>query len=213
VCYGERSNYLLTDYGISCVLAGAPAVPAPSFYVLHCAPETAATGSISKASDIYQVGMTLFRLANGVALLEQRRNAVGDAEFNRLKARGEMPHPADYAEFLDARIKRVIAKATAADPAARYRSALEMRRALERIPIEGYWDVDASGRYVGTLGQNRYSYQIDVRGQAHNLIAFRENSRSGKKRRVVAHCHANLSKTELAHARRKFMLAVVKGST
>jgi serine/threonine protein kinase len=211
ILLGNDGNFLLTDYGISCMCTGGSAVQAPTSYILHRAPETAATGTISFSSDIYQVGMTLFRLSNGAGILDQRRKTLGDAKFNALKATGNMPSDNDFADFVDLRIKRVIQKAIAPAPGDRYQTALEMRRALERIPVQGFWDVDPNGRYVGTSGQNRYSYKEDRHGQAHSLTAFKENIRTGRKTRVTAHCHASLTASDLTKLKRKFIRAVVKG--
>lgn len=211
ILLGNDGDFLLADYGISCVCTGGSAVPAPTSYILHRAPETAATGTISFLSDIYQVGMTLFRLSNGVGILDQRRSNLGDATFNALKAAGNMPADSDFADFVDLRIKRVTQKAIAPAPNDRYQSALEMRRALERIPVQGFWDVDPNGRYVGTSGPNRYSYKEDRDGLAHTLTAFKENMRTGRKTRVTAHCHASLSASDLTKVKRKFIRAVVKG--
>jgi eukaryotic-like serine/threonine-protein kinase len=211
ILLGNDGHYLLTDYGISCVVHGASPVPAPASYILHRAPETGTTNKISSRSDIYQVGMTLFRLSNGTDILDQRRQALGHGQFEAMKASGNMPSDADYGDFVDPRIKRVIQNATMPNPSDRYLSALQMRRALERIVVQGYWDVDQNGRYIGSAGHNRYSYDETSQGRTHSLIAFKQNVNSGLKRRLTAHCHASLSANELSKMKRKFMRAVVKG--
>jgi hypothetical protein len=77
--------------------------------------------------------------------------------------------------------------------------------------VQGYWDVDQNGRYIGTAGHNRYSYDETSQGRTHSLVAFKQNVNSGLKRRLTAHCHASLSANELSKVKRKFMRAVVKG--
>jgi hypothetical protein len=96
------------------------------------------------------------------------------------------------------------------NPVDRYQSALEMRRALEKIVVQGYWDIDSHGRYIGMVGENKYSYEETSQGPIHTLTAFK-SGRSGLKRRVTAHCHASLSATKLSKVRRQFMRAVVRG--
>lgn len=211
ILLGNRGEALLTDYGISCVSHNVAPVSAPGAYLLHRAPETTATDTISVTSDIYQVGLTLFRLLYGADLLQKQRLQVGAGGFERLKASGGVPDPQDYGPFVDGRLKRVIIKATAADPAQRYQSALEMRRALERIAIRGHWDVDAAGNFYGLSGANRFDIVVETKGARHAMRTHRQNERSGRSTRVSAHCHTSLSATDLAKRKAHFMRAVLKG--
>lgn len=202
---------LLADYGLACTSPGNGPVAASNAYVLHRAPETTVTGNISVASDVYQAGMTLFRLLNGVHLLREHRSRIGIAEFERLKALGCVPAADDLQLFLDRGLKRVIDRATEPDPARRYQTALEMRRALERISNEGYWDVDDSGNYFGVANGNRFEVVERKEGDLYGMEALRQNTRSGRITRVTAHCHAGLSPESLRKKKSQFMVAVVKG--
>src|SRR5690348_18178800 len=71
---------------------------------------------------------TLFSLHDALPIWRLRPQA-----FEALKATGGVPADEDYAPYIDRRLKRIIKKATAGQAAARFQSALEMRRALERI--------------------------------------------------------------------------------
>jgi serine/threonine protein kinase len=207
---GQRGEARLSDYGISCVASGAGPVPAPSAYHLHQAPETAATGMISAASDIYQVGLTLFRLLYGDDKLREQRKAVGAAAFDQLKAEGRVPDPKGYAPLVDARLKRIISRATAADPTMRYASALEMRRALERVQLQGHWDVDCGGGLFGTSNGYQFTFETP-HGARHAMNAFQKNERSGRRTRVTAHCHKGLTAAELEKKKAQFLREVVNG--
>jgi eukaryotic-like serine/threonine-protein kinase len=202
---------LLTDYGISCPSPGGTPVPASGAYILHRAPETQLTGAVSVATDVYQVGLTLFRLINGIAGLDDLKQRVGSVEFEKLKASGQVTKAAEFAPFVDSRLKRIILKATSANPTERFDSALSMRRALERIQHEGYWDADATGGLIGFSGTSKFTFAIEASGRNHKMTAYRENLSSARKTRVAAHCHTGLSQAMIGPMRTNFITAVVRG--
>lgn len=211
ILIGMRSEALLTDYGISCLSPDLAPAPAPNAYVLHRAPETTTTNTISVTTDIYQVGLTLFRLINGIGLIREHRNRVGDAEFERLKLAGKIPSPYDCMPFVGKDIRRIVAKATHQDPAKRFQSALEMRRALERISPGGHWDVEASGDLFGILGKNKFSFVTEKSRHGFALTAFKENTQTGRKTKISTFTNSGLSLLEINELRTRYMLAVVNG--
>lgn len=211
ILIGPRGEGILTDYGISCSSPGLKPAKAPNAYVLHKAPETIADGNITLATDIYQVGLTLFRLLNGVGTVRDLRNSLGKKRFEELKAKGRVPRKQDYLPFIPPSLSRIITKATKADPAERYSSALEMRRALEAISLAGYWTTDASGNYLGVSGDRTFRFTREKNVYGYKFNAFRTRLASGNETRVARVSGARLSKEEFENHRKEFMLAVVNG--
>lgn len=211
ILIGGRNEALLTDYGISCISPGLAPASAPNAYVLHRAPETTQTNNISVTTDIYQVGLTLFRLLNGIGLIREQRSRLGDAEFERLKALGKIPAHDDYMPFISNEIRRIISRATHYDPSQRFQSALEMRRALERTRHYGYWDTEPNGDLFGVLGQYKFRFDIDKAKQGLSISASKENSLSGRRTRVTKFCATGLTQSALHQMKRSFCNAVVAG--
>jgi serine/threonine protein kinase len=211
ILIGARSEALLTDYGISCLSPGLEPVEAPNAYALHRAPETTRTNTISVASDIYQVGLSLFRLANGIGLIREQKNRLGVVEFERLKTLGKVPAQQDYMPFVSKEIYRVISRATNPDHTQRFQSALEMRRALERVKQFGYWDTEPSGELYGILRQNKFTFLIDKSRQGLSLTAYKENRESGRITKVSKFSSSGLSKTGLDQLKMSYFRAVVDG--
>ncbi len=211
ILLGSRGEAIITDYGISCVSPGLAPTAAPNAYVLHRAPETTAKNSISVTTDIYQVGLTLYRLLNGIGSIKDLLARVGINEFEKLKTQGKVPPPDGHMPFIIPAIKRVIAKATNPDPALRFQTALEMRRALEKISMYGHWDVKDTGEFFGTLANYTYTFSISKSKANYEFSAFKENN--GTKRRACVSKFSARGLTERVHhdARKKFMLAVVNG--
>lgn len=211
ILIGPRGEGILTDYGISCSSPGLKPAKAPNAYTLHKAPETIANGNITLSTDIYQVGLTLFRLLNGIGTIRELRNSVGNAQFEDLKAKGKVPRNQDYLPFIPSSVARVIAKATKADSADRFQSALEMRRALEAISLAGYWTTDATGDYLGVSGNQTFRFSQEKTVHGYKFTAFRTRLESGNETRVTKMSGSKLNSDELKKYTKAFMLSVVNG--
>jgi serine/threonine protein kinase len=213
ILIGSRGEALLTDYGISCPSPNLMPAVAPSAYVLHRAPETLVTGSISVTTDIYQTGLTLFRLLNGFGLVREQRARLGNAEFEAQKAKGNVPADEDFQPFIGKALRKIIRKATAPNPANRFQSALEMRRSLEKLNCYGYWDADASGQLVGYIRQKqKITYSIYRNSAGFILSTNREYLESGRTTRVGKYCATGLKEAHLHQLKKKMMQEVSEGT-
>lgn len=212
ILIGPRGEGVLTDYGISCFSPDLQPTPAPNAYVLHRAPETNKDNNISVQTDIYQAGLTLFRLINGIGLIRDLRNALGKESFEELKAQDKIPRKQDYLPFVPAGIKRIISRATKADPKERYQSALEMRRALEAIHLHGYWTTDATGNLTGHFNNQIFRYEIVKTPKGLKFSPYRKRLESGNETKIGIKEKSGLSQKEIDTSIRDFMLAVVTGN-
>lgn len=140
------------------------ATPAP-----WMAPEVPITQRYSVHSEIYSLGVVLYELLLGRQMLDgypmdqidarvtSGRRGFPDAHFRRWP-----PHVPD-------RLRRVITKAFATDPADRWGNAAEMRAALGRLVVVD-WSAEAQGRWTGTWPSNRARHkQIDVEVKTRTL--------------------------------------------
>ena len=211
ILIGPREEGILTDYGISCTSPELKPAKAPNAYILHRAPETTVDGNITLCTDIYQVGLTLFRLLNGVGTIRELCNSLGNDKFEELKKKGKVPRKEDYLPFIPNSIARIITKATKADPIERYQSALAMRRALEAVDIKGYWSTDSKGNYFGVSGNQIFRFSSEKTTHGYKFHAFRKRLDSGNETCVAKMSGSKLTESEITEYKRKFMLSVVNG--
>lgn len=212
ILIGPQGEGILTDYGISCSSPGLTPTTAPDAYILHRAPETEETGDISILTDIYQVGLTLFRIINGIGLIRDLKNLLGDDQFEELKKKNKIPKENDYQLFIPTAVKKIINKAVKANPADRFQSALEMRRALERIRICGHWTTNSSGNYIGYSENYIFTYAISRNRFGFKFDAHKERIGSGRKTRISSFSGNKLSAKDSNKKIKAFMQAVVAGT-
>ncbi|PRY19159.1 protein kinase-like protein, partial [Aliiruegeria haliotis] len=212
VLIGAQGQGMLTDYGIVGVTQGGAPIPAPMFYKIHAAPEVHTSSGITAQTDVFQAGLTLFRIAVGLNDLRQKFSALGEQSYYDAVAQAQLISVSDFPTFVPSRLRRIILKATHPDLNERYGSALEMRRELEKLNYPGFWTVDASGDFIGFNGA--YIYRIaetKKAGNAYDVTAFRRSKKTGRETRVSKFCQCNLSSAVAKREVAKFIKAVVEG--
>lgn len=212
ILLGPQQQAMLSDYGITGVSANGAPVAAPNAYVLHLAPEVVSTGNIGVSSDIFQVGMTLARLLIHLDHLRVIRAKVGPTQYEQDIAAGKLLKAKDFGSHIPAPVRRVILKAVHPDPAQRYSSALEMRRALEKLDYPGHWTVDPTGNEVGMCGKHEFTHMVSpVAGGKFDITCSKRNVVSGKSQRVAQFCKRGLSQKQANEIVAKFKQFVVTG--
>tara|TARA_R110000824_G_scaffold401491_1_gene612452 strand:- start:59024 stop:59719 length:696 start_codon:yes stop_codon:yes gene_type:complete len=211
ILIGTNGEGILTDYGISVVTQGGAAY-ADNSYRLHAAPEIIQNLPISCVTDVYQVGLTAFRMMNGLGLIRAKRSAVGSQKFAELVCSGKLIRSEDYRPFVPPSLKRVLNKAVNPDPALRFQSALEMRRALEKLHFVGGWSLDANGSFFGEDAQQTYRFEAqNLKGGGARFTAFRTSRSSGKETKIGKFSMSGLSAKEVEKLASDFMTSVVEG--
>lgn len=156
ILIGNAKEGKLSDFGLalpdisSLDLSGVKGYQ----YLIHLAPEVKHFGDHTELADIYACGVTLYRLVNGDSYLP----SVSPSEARRLAINGEYPNRDNYRGFVPVALKKLINRAMAIDPADRFQSADEMRRALEQISVEVDWEenvLSVGKQWVGSTKDAR----------------------------------------------------------
>lgn len=209
---GPQGEAKLADYGIVGVSpTGAPVMPS-SWYVLHAAPETVAGNGIEARTDIFQSGLTMFRLLTGLGSLEAKFTSLGRGVYEAALASGTLISCRDFPPFIPNSVCRAVLSAIEPDPAKRFQSALDMRRALEKLSFAGHWTVDATGQLIGSDARHTFRFEhLAASGRNAAFAAFKTNRQSGRETRISQFTQKNLTNAEACKLEVAFLKAVVEG--
>lgn len=126
---------LLSDFGLAKYTDVYGLADQPFAYSLHRAPEQTLSGvKQSRWTDIYQVGVTLYRMLNGNEFFYgQTKGITTKADFITLVQIGKFPFRNAYQEHVPQRLRRIINKCMNVDPSQRYDNALELLNDLSSV--------------------------------------------------------------------------------
>lgn len=157
----------LSDFGLSTAL-GNVIVPW-RWYRTHAAPETFVNDSVATVeTDIYALGMTMYRMVNGIADWNLFLQRIPNAEV--LMRNGKLIDKLPVAPYVPDKVHKIVKKACHKLPDSRYHRATEMRNAIEklrplynwRVVEEDYWRGEAIGYAVKEVYVEYKRSYIDV---------------------------------------------------
>lgn len=135
----------LSDFGIALVSSTGLSA-SPFTYNGNLAPECySVPPDFSPLSDLYAVGLTLFRCSNMVTNWRTARFSVPD--WRAKMADGTFLSTLGYHPRVPKKLRTIINKACAKNPLKRYTSAATFRDALEALKIDRDWRATSSNRW------------------------------------------------------------------
>ena len=211
VLTGTRGQGMINDYGITGQLQnGTLSGPTP-VYTLHVAPEVLNRNPFTVQTDIYQVGLTLFRMLVGLDWLSRKHTKLGENAYRKAVIDGNLISRSDFPAYVPNRLCRIILKAVNSDLTKRFSSALEMRRELEKLEYPGYWTVTDDGEYVGHNGNYEYSFEKKkIARTRYDIVARRRHNNSQRITCCTKFCGSNLTNSKANRGYDRFVRAVVE---
>lgn len=158
----------LSDFGLSTAL-GSLIIPW-RWYRTHAAPETFVNNSIATVeTDIFALGMTLYRMVNGISNWNLLLQSIPNAE--KFIRSGKLIDKLPVSPFVPQKIHKIIKKACKPIPNDRFHSAAEMRNAIEKLRYLYNWNVVGNDYWRGeATGYPTKEIYIEPRRKSVNVV-------------------------------------------
>jgi eukaryotic-like serine/threonine-protein kinase len=193
----DDGSVMLTDFGQTRKTDDMGVAVNPPIYTWHRAPEQIINKRSTLLSDIYQAGLTLYRMCNGESFVDAQKSKylTPDGKIDVRKffsdvEGGKFPDRQKFLQHVPLKLRRVIRKALNVDPSKRYQSAFELALALGQISELLDWQYlegDNGARWIENTitHQNEiaiiYSEKDEkwhVQGRVINLANFQSRRKS-----------------------------------
>jgi serine/threonine protein kinase len=135
ILIGNDGEGKLSDFGLATRIAPRGTSEAAG-YTPHCAPEMFTQNVASRSTDIYALGVTLYRMVNRVKAVDfhpKTGTSVDDI------VRGRFPNRRNYLPYIPESLRRLINKAMNVDENRRFEDVSAVRHALEQQTIHFDW--------------------------------------------------------------------------
>ena len=203
ILLSPRWEALVSDFGLAKQMNYSGVAAQDRHYAPMTPPEALATDHFDRTFDIYQLGLTLYRMCNGNEHFHtQLAKYGGRANFDRSAFRfdvrnGQFPDRGSFAPHIPSTLRNVIKKCLEVVPTNRYRSALDVANTM--AGIEGNcldWRlVTHPDKRVWTKNENGTKYELTA-NQDGTTICYKSVN-GGQRRRVGDACKANISEKDL----------------
>jgi eukaryotic-like serine/threonine-protein kinase len=162
----------LSDFGLA-TQAGMLLIGSAKGYRSHLPPEYFASSSTNEQSDVFAVGVTLFRALSNIA----DWNAVISSVPNLLSClqSGSLIRHIGFREFIPTQIQKIVRKACHPDPSKRYPSAHSLGQKLDALRFGVDWIRLADNEWQGysvkeklhrcTTDLKKYSVTVTTNGR------------------------------------------------
>lgn len=201
VLLSDRGEALLSDFGLAKQMYLGQAEP-DQLYMLIAAPEATVGPPYDLRFDIYQVGLTLYRMCCGQGALREQFDNFRDAagalnrrEFAESLRAGRFPDRSIFAEHIPDRLKRAIVRCLQPDPQNRYSSALELANELAKVDscFDWQFEQDADRKtWRRHEGDTEKCFSVMVDGSTEFI-----SLRNGRSRRKNEHCLATMTTAQV----------------
>lgn len=198
ILVSDSGQSKLSDFGLA--MDYKTAFPDFQGYFTHLPLETLEHESQDKASDIYAMGVALYRLVNDKEELNHGCKTI-DELISEVKKKRFPPRV--YLPHIPSQITRIINKALNPDRNIRYNNCQEFRQALEKLQFNIDWCQIEPNKWEGQSGGILHQLEIVEKRKGWSLQYLKNN------RRVLNNCSHFLNK-ETAVAR---AIDIIKSST
>lgn len=203
VLLSDRGEALISDFGLSRRLNFAGVAEQDRMYFRMRPPEAYGTTEFTRAFDIYQLGLTLYRMCNGNALFDEQFFQFGAtaATFDRdgfkfAVRNGRFPDRDAFEDHIPDRLRRVIRKCLMPEPAERFSSAIDVSNELAQVDDRLDWRFERQGTArVWGRGDGTKSYRLVV--EANGTSVAEKTTESGRTMRIKDYCKTKITSREI----------------
>lgn len=189
ILLSDRGDALLSDFGLAKQMIGGVANPGKAYQKMVPPEALRGQAAFDLRWDIYQIGLTLYRMTVGNAEFDRQFAAYTNAQmFKNDVLAGRFPDRKKFPPQAPSRLRTVIKNCLKVDPADRYQSAIEVANTLALVDgAELDWQLtEAAGTRKWTKNENGTSIVLEVSavGDAQCL----KQKGAGKAQRITAMC-------------------------
>ncbi|GBR58336.1 serine/threonine protein kinase [Acetobacter senegalensis DSM 18889] len=203
ILLSARKEALLSDFGLAKQMNYAGVAPQNRHYTPMIPPEAFETNTFDRTFDIYQMGLTLYRMCNGSGCFyDQLQQYYHNGKLDRAKfcdavCNERFPDRHFFLEHIPTTLQKVIKKCLKSDPHQRYQSALDVVNAMAGIDGNNLdWRFERqSDKKLWTKNKEGTQYEFILTDDGNSICYKTVNG--GTRRKVSAGCKTGMTDREL----------------
>lgn len=195
ILISDTDEALLSDFGFSKNMDDDGFATPELSYRLHLPPEGSMTSDFNNSADIYQVGLTLYRLLVGLDSLQRQRDSFKlGAELARAQRTETYPDLKQLPLHVPKKLKSIIKKCLRYDPDSRYQSVMDLLNdlsSIEDLGLDWHFSTDGSVRRWESISSDGTGLLVEMADNGQ-CIASKKTS-GGTYRKKPKLCEENVT--------------------
>jgi serine/threonine protein kinase len=196
ILVSNSNEALLTDFGLAKFTNAQRIAEQNLFYDLHTAPECLVTNQFTIQVDIYQAGLTLYRLCNGSNVFKNQLAGVQNkGQLDQLILAGRFPNKDFFLPHIPQKLKTIIKKALEVNPVNRYNNLIEMLNDLAKVGENLDWIfTPLQNQHLWSLNKDNKNYEIALinNNGTFNITAYKTMLDTGRRTKETSNFKDNL---------------------
>lgn len=185
----DTGKAVLTDFGLSKYMDENGVAIQPNTYTMHIDPELLLSSGRTVQSDIYQIGLTIYRFCNGINILERQlveQNITTKEQLREAVVKGRFPDRKFFLPHIPKQLQRIIVKALQVNPDSRYNNAIEMMNDLSAVNSNLDWQYTNNTDMPYIKCVDSYEYCLSVNNG--DIECTKTNVVTKKKTKLNKYC-------------------------
>lgn len=189
----QSDRAILTDFGLSRYLDENGIAAQTKNYTYHFDPEFLSHSGRTVLSDIYQMGLTMYRVCYGNDTLKEQIASLKVHDLDKLSEviiNGKYPNRDHYLPHIPKKLRKIINKALEIDVHKRYNNVIEMMNDLSDIDENLDWNFTGNSKelYYLIKGNNKISISTENKSGKIGILCTKTNLLSGNTNRMNKYC-------------------------
>lgn len=184
ILISNNGSAILSDFGLAKYMDNNGLAYNDMFYSYHRPPEALLSSDLDISSDIFQVGLTLYRMANGDSNFK-----YSGSDLNKDIIDGKFPNRNFFLPHIPKKLRKIINKCLEIDTTRRYNNVLDIMNDLANV------DENLDWRYNLIIGFQELTFENDskiekilINEKDYSVITNKEIKLSGNKSKVNSGC-------------------------
>ncbi|MBL3728932.1 serine/threonine protein kinase [Lysinibacillus sp. HST-98] len=187
ILISNSNKAVVTDFGLAKYLNEHGFAQPDKLYPLHMPPETFKTGKFSFYTDVYQIGLTLYRMCNGNKIFYEQFEESRELLDQQI-IEGKFPKKNHYLPHIPDKLQKIITKALTNDETLRYESILDLINAISTIEDDLNWSYNECGNThsVYQYEDDNFVYSLEIKLDGSHWITegYKVKKKDNTKTRV-----------------------------
>lgn len=189
----QSDRAILTDFGLSRYLDENGTATQTKSYTYHFDPESLLHSGRTVLSDIYQMGLTMYRVCYGNDILKEQIESLKVDNYDKLREvviKGKYPNRDHYSPHIPKKVRKIIKKALDIDVSKRYNNVIELMNDLSDVDENLDWKFTGNSNelYYLLKGNNKISISTENKSGKTEILCTKTNLLSGNSNRMNKYC-------------------------